>query len=815
MRADTLLLLHNLDPDARGWASRAASNGGSVSGSTRRAVSDFCKAMKSAGLWNKLHRVNLMCGDQLAAALVPLKIGSGNATDTNTGYVAADYTQVGGLDSAGGVKYLRTGVIPSTALTANDTHIAIYNLATTAGGGASIGSVNSGNGTRFHVALPFSDGLASSNQYNLVGGGLVSPAVIMPAGHFVASRTSATSHVIYQDATSVATNATVGGGLPAFELYAGAVNADGTPADYSQDPFAGYSIGAGLTAAEVTAYFGAMANFQAALGRVVFPLSSGFDRWINSVSGSDSYSGLGRGAPKQTIAGVGTIAAGLRYGFADGSVWRESFSGTAGGVVAGSYGSAATPIIDGSNAVLAASWAPTAGQPNVYEISKVSLVAFSGQHESLWLASGLAGTRATSLVNCNATAGTFFTDFTAGGAGTAYKIYVHPAGSTDPRVNGVTYYAAERLYCINLEGDGSVVDGMSTKRQLHHDGSLRMTGLNTVVRNCTASEGYIHDIYVDSGVIERCQTNNTEFAYSYVYNPAGSAKRLTVTDSRADYTIATAGPAFFMHGANSARLEMHRFVAENVECLFGTTDGRETLILNRCSHKAGTAGATKRSFDYQNQASPGASDLFIIRPTSIANILLYLNNLHAGSRVFIWEPIGINTQSISAAQCVEVHVVGGLLAATATGILNNFADASARANVTIKHTVMQLAAAGDYYLFAAGGSYTLDKNVYWNPAGPGERWNYNGSNYFSLATWQALGFDANSVSANALMTTNPATVTTLAGVEALFDASGKISVTSQASPLVTVGAGPGRVPSSYTFPSWVPADVRAMCLAAR
>jgi hypothetical protein len=539
-----------------------------------------------------------------------------------------------------------------------------------------------------------------------------------------------------------------------------------------------------------------------------------FDVYVDSVNGSDSASGKSPGSAKQTFAAIGTITSGMRIGLARGSVFREQVSSAANGVLIKSYGSGARPIIDGSDAVAANEWQPTAGQANVYEVSRTSLAAFGGQHETLWLASGLAGTRASSLANCNSTPGSFFTDFTSGGVETAYKVYVHPAGSTDPRNNGVTYYAGERLYCINLSGDGTRVIGINTKRQLHHDGSLRLAGLNSFCDDCVTEEGYIHNHYLASGVVTSSTSPNPEFGYSYVSNPTVAGGVLTLTDVTANASPNTSGPALFMHAANNSRAVVTRLQSEGLETLFGSTDGRETIILNRCSHKAGTVGTNKRTIDYQNQFSAGASDLFIIRPTSISNILLYTNTLHAGSRVFVWEPVGINVQrAVYAVQCVEMHVIGGLLYTSGADSVMNWADPSARTNVTMKHCVLQQSDV--FYLFAAGGTYTFDYNVYWKAAGGDRRWSADGTQSFNLANWQGRGYDANSVEgSNPLFSVAPSGISTLAGVETLF-VDGKIGVSSELSPLVTVGAGPGRVPGSYTFPAWVPADVRAICLGAR
>lgn len=260
------------DADALTWASAVTAAGGTYSATTLAAMSTFARDAKAAGYWDKLNRINLFAGDQLAAALVPLKVGGGNATDTNVNFVAGDYTEATGLTGDGTTKYLRTGLIPSASLTLNDTHLAVYNRAsgvTGAAGASSIGADNGGT-SWFAATIPFTDNTLNSAQYD-TGGGNLSVASIgtVARGHIVASRTAAASHVIYRNGASAGTNASSGGTLPALECYVFARNSSATPSVYAAAPLGSYSIGSGLSAADVTAYNTHMEAFQDALGRGV------------------------------------------------------------------------------------------------------------------------------------------------------------------------------------------------------------------------------------------------------------------------------------------------------------------------------------------------------------------------------------------------------------------------------------------------------------------------------------------------------------------------------------------------------------------
>lgn len=105
--------------EAVDWAARVTANGGTVSSNTLAAVSTFCATVNLIGVRSKLYRVNLFAGNELAAALVPLYTATstggtniGFATDTNNGFVSADYAETGtsgGIRKSSGSKNINTG----------------------------------------------------------------------------------------------------------------------------------------------------------------------------------------------------------------------------------------------------------------------------------------------------------------------------------------------------------------------------------------------------------------------------------------------------------------------------------------------------------------------------------------------------------------------------------------------------------------------------------------------------------------------------------------------------------------------------------
>lgn len=254
------------DPDAAAWGTAVTAAGGTYSASTLSAMSTFAKAAKASGYWDKLNRINLFAGDQLTAALVPLKVGGGSTTETNVNFVAGDYTEATGLTGNGTTKYLNTGLTPSVSLVMNDTHLTVYNRSANAtGANTALGARDGTNYLEFFA--PNNDGIAYSRAGDVT---VLSGAVAAPYGSLVATRPSSTSHTIYRQGAQVATTAVASAGalinLPVFVF---ALNSAGSPTLYSAQVFAAYSIGSGLSAADVTAYNTHLEAFQDALGRGV------------------------------------------------------------------------------------------------------------------------------------------------------------------------------------------------------------------------------------------------------------------------------------------------------------------------------------------------------------------------------------------------------------------------------------------------------------------------------------------------------------------------------------------------------------------
>lgn len=266
------ILSSSSDPSAINWRARVATNGGTVGASTFAAVTKFCRDMKAAGLWAKCERINLMAGDQLDAALVPLKAGLGNATETNTGpFVSVDYTESTGLKGNGTTKSLNTGITLSMlngdsmhysfaghtmATSGNASLLGAYGAAATFSGHMLNSWVSSGR--RFY-----------SDDNNATGPAAASSNSGILANAFViGTRTSLSASALYQNGTSIATSAlTITAPTGSTTITVFAENFNGSPANRESCYCRGYSIGSGLTAGEAASFNTIMEAFNDSLGR--------------------------------------------------------------------------------------------------------------------------------------------------------------------------------------------------------------------------------------------------------------------------------------------------------------------------------------------------------------------------------------------------------------------------------------------------------------------------------------------------------------------------------------------------------------------
>jgi len=278
-----------LHPEAAAWRTAVVANGGTVSGSTLLAVSKFCADIDKYALRTRFARLNLICGDSLSAALVPLYRGPsptgtqyGNAADGYNAFVGlgTDYAETGssgGLTGNGSSKYLDTTVSPDGINARTNAHVSVYHSQPSGGnqtrvwiGGrdtVTASNVYLSNGI-FSTSAVYGQWLGNATANFNTGGSQTGAA----AGHRLLSRTATNVLVNYYNAVSQTTGSTdITGGISGVTasrpLFVFASNNQGTAEQWINGRILAYSIGYGMTQQQVTDFYTAMQAFQTALNR--------------------------------------------------------------------------------------------------------------------------------------------------------------------------------------------------------------------------------------------------------------------------------------------------------------------------------------------------------------------------------------------------------------------------------------------------------------------------------------------------------------------------------------------------------------------
>jgi hypothetical protein len=273
-------------PEAIQWVNNAQNNGGNVSFQTLDAVSDFCYSIDYAGIRDRFSRLNLFCGINLAAALVPLYTYFdttdilGGDTDTNYSFVEGDYSSSTGLTGDGNNTVLDIGMSEYSSTGGitpeKDSHLSVYCISNSSYGTAAMGCWDFDMSAAYYLDLDaggnnapyasfdnlstYAQGYSQSNKLGLTlatGYGTVYPNCIF---NIYRNSTNITQYS-YDDADNYDIP-----GLAVFGIY-------DAPSNSFQSYFIGslgaYSFGKHMTSTQVSAYYSALQKFQTDLGRNV------------------------------------------------------------------------------------------------------------------------------------------------------------------------------------------------------------------------------------------------------------------------------------------------------------------------------------------------------------------------------------------------------------------------------------------------------------------------------------------------------------------------------------------------------------------
>jgi len=270
--------------DALDWVRRVVAQGGSCSQSTLRAVSAFCDAIDRAGIRDRFYRLNLFAGNSdasLNAVRTPLFRGQsltgtqyGGTVDTNVNFVQGDYAENEGLNANGFVgsssKYLDTGTVHNSLPSVATGHMSVFRGPFANNGITTFGLI----GTRIAVSHIYEIRQTGAELARGLWGGAVSAQE--SSGNtgrrlLLATRTASNSLTLYGNAVALATSSssvTPSAVSDSFLVF-NRRNVDGSVNINEGFPgvISAYSVGDGMTAAQVESYHTALTAFLAALGR--------------------------------------------------------------------------------------------------------------------------------------------------------------------------------------------------------------------------------------------------------------------------------------------------------------------------------------------------------------------------------------------------------------------------------------------------------------------------------------------------------------------------------------------------------------------
>ncbi|NBX50722.1 hypothetical protein EBT25_12475, partial [bacterium] len=259
------------DADAQAYIDRVYTAGGTLTNTEANAVNQLVIDMKAAGIWTAMKAVYPMVGSSAAACAQNLKSSSFTGTFTS-GWTFAST----GATPNGTSAYMNSGLLPSTSLTNNSTHLSYYSRSTaSANTGIELGAaVNSNSLPLIQLACNYTGFGTLHDQYSYINGRLT---ISTPNsfGFFCGSRTSSTSLKGYKNGSLVGTLSTTStDNVTSINRFIalGAVNTFlGGIVAFSNRECAFASIGDGLTDTQAADFYTCVQTFNTTLSRQIAP----------------------------------------------------------------------------------------------------------------------------------------------------------------------------------------------------------------------------------------------------------------------------------------------------------------------------------------------------------------------------------------------------------------------------------------------------------------------------------------------------------------------------------------------------------------
>lgn len=255
--------INNLDPDATAFLTVA----GITDPTITSAIYTLVNSLKGYGIWTKMKALYPFVG----GAATPHSYNLINTAQYQLTFAGSPTHNSDGVAWNGVSQYALTGLIPSSVLTLDSTHLSYYSRSNTANNGVEIGCRNADNINYLDMAVyytPLSQAI-TEQYYGGSSAGELLANTVNSQGYFVASRESSANLFISKTGSSVGSISTTGGVLPGTEIYIGAYNAGGAQSNYSTRAVALASIGDGLSTTDAANLYTAVQAFQTTLSRQV------------------------------------------------------------------------------------------------------------------------------------------------------------------------------------------------------------------------------------------------------------------------------------------------------------------------------------------------------------------------------------------------------------------------------------------------------------------------------------------------------------------------------------------------------------------
>lgn len=269
------VISQGLHPTVMEYISIMSSNGGyTMNFNEIDAINNMVLALVANGIWTKLKAIYPVLGGTAATHKFNLKDPRDTDAAFRLSFLGGGWTHnSNGMTPNGTTSYANTFLIPSTALTLNNTHLSYYTGTTTVGNAQRDIAAFTDGGIPSYSLGTNTNQLISDCYYLTVN--RLTATMTNGSGLICGSRTSITVHKAFRNGAQIGntdTVSTAGQVLPNIALFIGAANIAPSGAvvtGFSNKNYRLVTIGDGLTDVEAAALYSIVQAYQQKLGRAV------------------------------------------------------------------------------------------------------------------------------------------------------------------------------------------------------------------------------------------------------------------------------------------------------------------------------------------------------------------------------------------------------------------------------------------------------------------------------------------------------------------------------------------------------------------